>query len=99
MNLDRFVVFELAELADVPERRDHQMAGRIGILVQEHERALAAVDDEPLLVRGGSGEAEHASLLLVGLVDVFEPPRRPELLRHRAGAYAAGRRRLVACKT
>ena len=41
---------------------------------------LPTVDDEPLLVVAGGGVAEHAAGLLVGLFDVFEPPRRPECL-------------------
>ena len=89
MELERFVVVELAELADVPERRHQQVARRIRKFVQEDERLLAPVDDESFLVRALGGEAEEAALLLVRLLDVFEPPRSPELLRHGAGAYAA----------
>src|SRR5207253_10354752 len=73
-------------------------ARRIRKLVQEHERPLAAVDDEAFLVRASGGEAEEAAVLLVRLLDVFEPPRSPELLRHGAAAYAARKKPLLACK-
>ena len=89
MDLHRFVGFELAELAHVPERRDHQVAGRVRIFVQQHESPLAAVDDEPFLVRPLRGETEEAALLFVRSLDVFESPRSPELPGHGAGAYAA----------
>jgi hypothetical protein len=40
--------------------------------------------EERRLRREGTGSlvAEHAARLLVGLLDVFEAPRRPERLRH-----------------
>ncbi len=89
MDLERLVVVELAEVADVPERGHQQVTRRIRKLVQEHERSLAAVDNEPFLVGAFRGKAEEAALVLVRLLDVFEPPRSPELLRHGVGAYAA----------
>src|SRR6266436_3668961 len=95
MDLGRLVDLELPELADVPVRRHHQVAGRVRKLVQEYECALASVDHERVFVRVRSGETEDAALLLVRLRDVFETPRRPELLRHGAGAYAALRKRLL----
>src|SRR5438067_5136116 len=54
------------------------MAGRVRELVQEDERALAAVDDELLDVVALGRAAEDAAVLLVGGLDVFEAPRRPE---------------------
>ena len=60
------------------------MTARVGELVQQHERVLAAVDDQALLVVAGGRIAEDAAGLLVGLLDVLEPPRRPELLGHGA---------------
>ena len=89
MDLSGLVVLELAELAHVPERRHHQMTGRVRIFVQQHESPLAAVDDEPFLVRPLRGETEEAALLFVRSLDVFESPRSPELPGHGAGAYAA----------
>ena len=79
----RLLVVELAEVADVPVGGDQEMAGRVGELVQQDERALAAVDDEPLLVGALERAAEDAAVLLVGAADVLEPPRCPELPRHR----------------
>ena len=98
MDLGRLVGLELTELTHVAVRRHHQMAGRVGELVQEHERAVATADDETIFVRARSGETEDAALLLIRLLDVFETPRRPELLRHGAGAYAAVRKRLLICE-
>ena len=79
VHLDRFLGGELAELALVAERGDHQVTGRIRELVQEDERPLAAVDDEALPVGPGGGPAEDARLVLVGGLDVLEAPGRPEL--------------------
>src|SRR5262249_31994194 len=82
VDLERLLVGQVAELTDVSDRRDHQMAGGVRELVQQHERLLAAMDDEGLLVVAVGREAEDAPFLLVGLLDVFEAPRRPERLRH-----------------
>src|SRR5207302_3455406 len=71
--------------------RHQQVPRRVGELVQEDEGALAAVYDERLLVAAGGGAAKEAAVLLVSLLDVFEAPRRPELLRHGAEYDAAGR--------
>ena len=60
------------------------MTARVGELVQQHEGELAAVDDQPFLVVAGGGITEDAAGLLVRLLDVLEPPGRPELLRHGA---------------
>ena len=48
VDLERLLVGQLAELADVPDRRDHQVAGRVRELVQEHEGRCSAVHDERL---------------------------------------------------
>ena len=77
VNLERSVVAQLAELAQMPVRRDQEMAGRVRELVQEDERALAAADDERVLDLACGLGAEDASGLLVGVGDVFEAPRRP----------------------
>ena len=82
VDLESLIVRKVGELADVPVGGDHQVAGGVRELVQEHEGALAAVDDEPLLVVAGGRVAEDAARLLVGLGDVLEPPGSPELLRH-----------------
>src|SRR5437763_775546 len=89
MELENFILLERAEVADVPERRHQEVARGVRKLVQKHERLLATVDDERLLVRSLRGAAEEAALVRVRLLDVFQPPRSPELLRHGAGAYAA----------
>ena len=82
MYLERFRVVELAEVRPVPVRRDHQMPGRVRELVQQHERALAAMHDELLLVVARRGAAEDAAVLLVRALDVLEAPRRPEALHY-----------------
>ena len=73
---------ELAELARVPHRSDQQVAGRVRELVQQDERALAAVHDQAVLVGPVERGAEEAALLLVGAPDVLEAPRRPQRPRH-----------------
>ena len=73
------------------QRRHHQVPGRVRILVQQDERAHAAMDDEQLLVVSVCGGAEDAARLLVRLLDVLEPPGRPQLLRHRGEPYPAVR--------
>ena len=86
VDLERLVVGELAERADVAARRDHEVPGRVRELVQERDRSIARVHPERLVVRQGARglDAEDAALLLVGLRDVLEPPRRPQRLRHGA---------------
>ena len=82
VDLESLIVRKVGELADVPVGGDHQVAGGVRELVQQHKGVLAAMDDEPLLVVTDRSVAEDAARLLVGLGDVFEPPGSPELLRH-----------------
>ena len=53
-------------------------------LVQDRDRGLPAAHEQRLVLpeRGGRLEAEDAALELVGLLDVLEPPGRPQGLRH-----------------
>ena len=84
VDLERLLFGELTELADVTARRDHEVPGRVRVLVQERERGVAE-DDEQRLVRGDGAcgfVAEHAPDLLARLLDVLESPRRPQGLRH-----------------
>src|SRR5215218_8470314 len=89
MDLERLLVRKLAELADVPVGGDHQVPGRVRESVQQHEGVRATVHDELLLVVAGRRVAEDAAGLLVRLLDVLEPPGRPELLGH-AGEPTVG---------
>ena len=87
VHLEGFLISQLGVLGDVPVRGDHQVAGRVRVLVQQAERLLAPVDDEALRLRCSGGPAEDAALILVRAGDVFEPPRSPQLfmslrLRH-----------------
>ena len=89
MDLEGLGVVEVAEVHSVPVRRDEQMARRIRELVQEDERALAAMHDElALVVVGRGGGAEEAAVLLVRVLHVLEPPRRPQPL-HRSSLEPA----------
>ena len=80
MQLEDLLVVEIAELPDVALRGHHEVSRRIRKLVQQHDRALAAVHHEPLLVVAFDGRAEQTTLFLVGRLDVLEAPGRPELL-------------------
>ena len=82
VDLAGLVVGQLAEVADVAVRGDHEVPRRVGEAVQQGERMVSAVDDECVIAF--LGHAEHAALLLVRALDVFQPPRGPELLHHRA---------------
>jgi hypothetical protein len=86
VDVDGFVRVDVAELSDVPEGSDHQMAGRVGELVEHDERALAAVNHEALLIGSFEREAEDAALLIVGTADVLEPPGSPERSGHVAAS-------------
>src|SRR5437764_3949553 len=55
------------------------MPRRVGKLVQHDDRMLAPVHEELLL-----GLAEDAALELVRLLDVLEPPGRPQRLGHQS---------------
>ena len=50
VQLVHFLRGELAVLADVPNGRDHEMAGGVRVLVQQGDRALTAMHDQSLLV-------------------------------------------------
>src|SRR6266849_4346319 len=88
VNLQDLGLVEIVEIETVAVRRDEQMPRRIRELVQQHERALAAVHDEVLFVIAFRGAAEHAAVLLVRALDVLETPRRPQPL-HRASVLEA----------
>ena len=45
VDLERLVVRELRERADVPPRRDHEVAGRVRVLVQQRDRRVAVAHD------------------------------------------------------
>src|SRR5206468_742075 len=76
VHLAHLIVVEGREVADVPVRRDEHMSRRVRELVQDDERAGAAVNEQLLL-----GVAEDAPVELVRVLDVFEAPRRPQRLR------------------
>ena len=77
VQLERFFSVSSENSADVPVRSDHQVAGRVRVLVQQAEGVLTAVDDEAV-APGLGGAAEDAAVLLVGAGDVLEPPRSPD---------------------
>jgi hypothetical protein len=54
------------------------VTGRVRVLVQDDDGASAAVDDEAGLVVRLDGAAEDATGLLVGALNVLEPPGCPE---------------------
>lgn len=84
MNLERLVVGQLTQRADVAARRDDEVAGRVRVLVEDRERDAADVYTERLVLGQTPGGlvAEDAALVLLGALDVLEPPGRPEWLRH-----------------
>jgi hypothetical protein len=90
VDLEHLVVHELAVLAEVTERRDHEMPRRVGEPIQEREGPLTAANHELLLVVTFLREAEDAPRLLVRGLDVFEAPRGPERLRHAAYSNIRG---------
>ena len=90
MKLEHLVVVQLPVLADVSNRRSHEVPRRIRELVQQDDAALVAMDDELLRVVAVDRRAEHATGLVVGRLDVLEAPRRPQLLH--AGESRSARR-------
>ena len=82
VDLERLLVAQFRELADVADWGDEEVAGVE--LVQDRDRGLPAAHEQRLVLpeRGGRLEAEDAALELVGLLDVLEPPGRPQGLRH-----------------
>jgi len=75
---------ECLQLRDVLVGRHHQVPVRIGVLVEHHEAAPAAVNDQVrLVIVALDGGAEDAlALLVLGCVlHVLEAPRRPDSLR------------------
>jgi hypothetical protein len=86
VDLERLVVGELTERADVAARRDHEVSGRVRKLVQERDCSIALVHPEGFVVRQGARRlhAEHTPVLFVGVRDVLESPGRPQRFRHGA---------------
>jgi RTX calcium-binding nonapeptide repeat (4 copies) len=89
VDLQRLNFSELRELADVAVRRDHEVPRGIGELVEDHERFTPPVDDEAALIVAFCRAAEDAAVLLVGLLDVLEAPRRPQRFGHGAEVRAS----------
>src|SRR5579864_1954616 len=82
MQLEGLGVVEPVEVDAVTVGRNEEVPGRVRVLVEHHEGALAAMDDEVLLVVTLCGGAEDAAFDLVRDLDVLEPPGRPESLHH-----------------
>jgi len=72
---------EVARPRDVAQGRDHQVAARVGVAVEDDEAGGPAVEDQRLLVGLREHPAEHASGRLLGRADVLEPPGCPEALQ------------------
>src|SRR5215210_4621437 len=83
VDLERGLVGDAAQLALVRIGRDEQVPRGVRELVQEHERGLAALDDEALGDVTSGLRTKRAAELLVGLADVLEAPGRPQRSRHR----------------
>ena len=89
----------------MPHRRDHQVPRRVRELVEQHDRALAAVDDEARVAElAACLLAEDAAFGGAGLLNVCKSPGRPEL-PHSASCITYDRRgcgadsREGACRT
>jgi hypothetical protein len=79
LHFERLRVLEVVERRAVPVRRDHEVTGGVRELVEEDEGELATVDHElRLVLRQRRGAAEDALAALVRVLDVLEPPRRPQ---------------------
>src|SRR4051812_24589706 len=90
LHFERLSVLEVVERRAVPVRRDHQVTRGVRELVQEDERELAAVDHElRLVLRQRRGAAEDALVALVRVLDVLEPPRRPQPLHPQEATCAS----------
>src|SRR6202012_2456036 len=87
---------DLLDRPDVVVRRNHQVPVRIRVEVEDHEGALAAVDDQVALVVILRGlRAEDALLLFVlgGVRHVGEAPGRPDpKICHCPSGYSQPRR-------
>ena len=70
----------------------HQVAVRVGEEVEDHEAALAAVDDQRLAVVSRLGlRAEDALVAVFRILHVAQAPGRPDpLVGHRRGILVAG---------
>ena len=103
VDLERLVVRQIGQRSDMAVRRDHQVSGRVRVLVQERDRRVAVVNEERIgrVERACRLVAEHTADLLVRLLDVLETPGRPQGLRHDSVSTTAchetsQRRRLAA---
>ena len=61
VDLERLLVVERRRDSRVAERRDHQVAGGVRELVEEHEGALPPMDDEPVLVGSAAPRGRRRS--------------------------------------
>src|SRR4051812_23853290 len=82
MDLERLAFRQRRKVADMAVRGDEQVARRVREPVEDDDRLLAARDDELAVARGRA--AKKAALVLVGGLDVLEPPRRPQVLHDAA---------------
>jgi hypothetical protein len=72
---------QVAGPGQVTVRRDHQVPVRVGVPVHQHVRALAP-PHHVLVPLVGPRRAEDAVVRVGAALDVFEPPGRPQRLRH-----------------
>ena len=80
VDLERLVVRQIGQRSDVAARRDHQVSGRVRVLVQERDRRVAAC------TRSDSSGGERAGRLVAE--DAARPARPPAVMySSRHGAH------------
>ena len=79
-HLEGFVVGEVLQPAGLAVGQDHEVAGVVGINIEQGEAALAAGEDEVGFVVGALRDAgEDVSLVFLAIFHVKIAPRRPEM--------------------
>ena len=80
------------EIADMSVRNDHDVAGGVGVTIEDDEDFFAAIDDESIfIVSAGGGAAEDAfgEFVGLGLLHVLVAPGSPDVV-HRDGGLSGG---------
>ncbi len=80
VDLEQFVLMKFGQAVHVPIRGHHHVTGVVRVNVHDHKTFGTLVQDEVFFILAGRGQGAEDALAALVELDVFHPPRGPNLL-------------------